>query len=62
MLRMQAMRKHAKTEQEQADIYKEIGILYLRQDNLNAVRTYPSSKEYRSNFVSDVQNLGWLGT
>ena len=36
--RVQAMRKHARSEHEEADIFKEIGILYLRQGNLNAVR------------------------
>jgi hypothetical protein len=35
---LQAMRDHAKTDQEEAEVYKDIGIIYLRQGNLNAVR------------------------
>jgi hypothetical protein len=38
VLAMKALLKLAKDKSARADAYKDIGILYLRQANLNAVR------------------------
>uniref|UniRef100_A0A7S0R1L3 Uncharacterized protein n=1 Tax=Pyramimonas obovata TaxID=1411642 RepID=A0A7S0R1L3_9CHLO len=59
ILTFKAMRKHARSEHEEADIFKEIGILYLRQGNLNAavqaleeaVDLYPEVKKGYSNLA-----------